>query len=45
MPNFAWKGRGRGGDIQEGVLAADSREAAANLYRDTVEVLDLEAQR
>ena len=24
MPNFAWKGRGRGGDIQEGVC----REAA-----------------
>jgi type IV pilus assembly protein PilC len=28
MPNYSWKGRTRGGRIQEGVLAAESKEAA-----------------
>jgi type IV pilus assembly protein PilC len=28
MPNYNWKGRTRGGKIQEGVLAAESKEAA-----------------
>ncbi len=28
MPNYSWKGRTRGGKIQEGVLVAESKEAA-----------------
>ena len=28
MPNYSWKGRTRGGRVQEGVLVADSKEAA-----------------
>ncbi|MDH3629074.1 MAG: type II secretion system F family protein [Acidobacteriota bacterium] len=28
MPNYTWKGRTRGGRIQEGVLVAESKEAA-----------------
>ena len=39
MPSFVWKGRGRGGQSQEGVLVADSREAAvATLRRQQVRV-------
>ncbi len=33
MPNFSWKGRTRGGKIQEGVLVADSKEAAISTLR------------
>jgi type II secretory pathway component PulF len=33
MPNFNWKGRTRGGKIQEGVLVADSKEAAISTLR------------
>ena len=28
MPNYSWKGRTRGGRVQEGVLVADSKDAA-----------------
>ena len=28
MPNYAWKGRNRAGLVQEGVLAADSKDVA-----------------
>jgi type IV pilus assembly protein PilC len=28
MPNYSWKGRTRGGQVQEGVLVAESKEAA-----------------
>ena len=28
MPNYSWKGRTRGGRVQEGVLVAESKEAA-----------------
>ena len=28
MPSFVWKGKGRGGQTQEGGLLADSRNAA-----------------
>ncbi len=39
MPSFAWKGRTRGGQFQEGVLVADSREAAvASLRRQQIRV-------
>lgn len=37
MPSFTWKGRGRGGEMQEGTLVAESREAAiANLRRQQI---------
>ncbi len=37
MPTYVWKGRGRGGQFEEGVLVADSREAAiASLRRQQV---------
>src|SRR5436305_8186329 len=42
MPNFVWKGRTRGGQAQEGVLLADSREAAiANLRRQQIQVTNI----
>ena len=28
MPNYSWKGRTRGGRVQEGVLVAESKDAA-----------------
>ncbi len=33
MPNYAWKGRSRGGKIQEGVLVADNKDAAVAMLR------------
>ena len=33
MPNYSWKGRTRGGRVQEGVLVADSKEAAVASLR------------
>jgi len=33
MPNYSWKGRTRGGRVQEGVLVADSKEAAIATLR------------
>ncbi|MEM9554524.1 MAG: type II secretion system F family protein [Acidobacteriota bacterium] len=42
MPNFVWKGRTRGGKIEEGVLVADSRDAAsAMLRRQNIQVMNL----
>jgi len=42
MPNYSWKGRTRGGRVQEGVLVADSRDAAmATLRRQQVRVTSL----
>jgi len=42
MPSFVWKGRDRGGQNQEGVLVADSRDAAmATLNRQQVRVTSL----
>ena len=39
MPNYVWKGRNRAGLIQEGVLAADSKDVAlANLRRQNIVV-------
>lgn len=33
MPNFEWKGRGRGGQDQAGVLVADSKDAVIAMLR------------
>ncbi len=33
MSNFVWKGKTRGGEVRGGVIAADSREAAAAILR------------
>lgn len=33
MPNYSWKGRTRGGRVQEGVLVADTKEAAIAALR------------
>ena len=33
MPQYQWKGRGRGGDEQAGVLVADSKDAVVNILR------------
>ncbi len=33
MPNYSWKGRTRGGRVQEGVLVAESKEAAIAALR------------
>jgi type IV pilus assembly protein PilC len=39
MPNYAWKGRNRAGLVQEGVLAADSKDVAlASLRRQNIVV-------
>ena len=39
MPNYVWKGRNRAGLVQEGVLAADSKEVAlASLRRQNIVV-------
>ncbi|HPA96556.1 MAG: type II secretion system F family protein [Acidobacteria bacterium] len=42
MPNFVWKGKTRTGALQEGVLLADSRDAAlAVLRRQNIQVTNL----
>ncbi|HSM50538.1 MAG TPA: type II secretion system F family protein [Thermoanaerobaculia bacterium] len=42
MPNFVWKGKTRAGALQEGVLLADSRDAAlAVLRRQNIQVTTL----
>ena len=33
MPNFSWKGRARGGKMQEGVLVAENKDAALSTLR------------
>ena len=39
MPNYVWKGRNRTGLVQEGVLAADTKEVAlATLRRQNIVV-------
>ncbi len=45
MPNFIWKGRNRSGQVQEGVLIADSKDAAAAiLRRQAIQVSSLRAK-
>lgn len=42
MPSFVWKGRNRSGEFMEGVLLADTRDAAvASLRRQQVQVVSL----
>jgi type IV pilus assembly protein PilC len=42
MPSFVWKGKGRGGQTQEGILLADSRNAAvATLRRQQITVTSI----
>ncbi|HEX9010681.1 MAG TPA: type II secretion system F family protein [Holophagaceae bacterium] len=42
MPAYAWKGKNRLGELQEGVLVSDSRDAAANtLKRNGIEVINV----
>lgn len=42
MPAYAWKGKNRMGEVQEGVLVSDSRDAAAGtLKRNGIEVLNI----
>jgi type IV pilus assembly protein PilC len=45
MPNFVWKGKGRSGQLQQGVLLADSRNAAvAALRRQQIQVTSIKEQ-
>jgi type IV pilus assembly protein PilC len=45
MPAYAWKGKNRLGEVQEGVLVADSKDAAAiTLKRNGIEVINIKAQ-
>ncbi|WP_291270780.1 type II secretion system F family protein [Geothrix sp.] len=42
MPAYAWKGKNRMGEVQEGVLVSDSRDSAANtLKRNGIEVMSV----
>ena len=42
MPSYLWKGKGRGGQIQEGVMLADTRDAAvATLRRQQIQVTSI----
>ncbi len=45
MPAYAWKGKNRLGEIQEGVLVSDSKDAAVlTLKRNGIEVMTVKAQ-
>ncbi len=45
MASFSWKGRNRSGEVQEGVLIADSKDAAAAiLRRQAIQVSSLRAK-
>jgi type IV pilus assembly protein PilC len=45
MPAYAWKGKNRLGDLQEGVIVSDSRDsAAATLKRNGLQVLSVRPQ-
>jgi type IV pilus assembly protein PilC len=45
MPNFVWKGKGRAGQLQQGTLLADSRNAAvATLRRQQIQVTSIKEQ-
>ena len=46
MPNFAWKGKNRTGQAQEGVLLADTRDAAvAALRRQNIQVSQIREKK
>ena len=45
MPSYAWKGKNRIGELQEGVIVADTRDAAAAmLRRNGIQVVGVKAQ-
>jgi len=45
MPAYAWKGKNRLGELQEGVIVSDTRDgAAATLRRNGIQVLTVRAQ-
>lgn len=45
MPAYAWKGKNRLGEVQEGVIVSDSKDAAtATLKRNGIQVLNIKAQ-
>jgi type IV pilus assembly protein PilC len=45
MPAYAWKGKNRLGELQDGVIVADSRDgAAATLKRNGIQVIQVKAQ-
>jgi type IV pilus assembly protein PilC len=45
MPAYAWKGKNRMGEVQDGVIVSDSRDAAVlTLRRNGVEVVTIKAQ-
>lgn len=45
MPAYAWKGKNRLGEVQEGVLVSESKDAAVlTLKRNGIEVLSVKAQ-
>jgi len=45
MPAYVWKGKNRLGEIQEGVIVADSKDGASNtLKRNGIQVLSVQVQ-
>lgn len=45
MPSYAWKGKNRIGEMQEGVIVAETRDAAAAmLRRNSIQVVAVKAQ-
>ena len=45
MPAFAWKGKNRLGDTQEGVIVADNKEAAVKaLQRNNIKIFSIQSQ-
>lgn len=46
MPAYAWKGKNRLGEVQEGILVSDSKEAASiTLRRNGIQVISVKAQQ
>lgn len=45
MPAYAWKGKNRLGEVQEGVIVAEGRDSAvASLKRNGIQVLSVKSQ-
>lgn len=46
MPAYAWKGKNRLGEVQEGIIVSDSKDAASGtLKRNGIQVLSIKAQQ
>ncbi|MDR0498788.1 MAG: type II secretion system F family protein, partial [Holophagales bacterium] len=46
MPAFVWKGKNKLGDMQEGVIVADTRDTAAKtLMRNNIKITSIQAQQ